>query len=338
MKRSNYFFILIYTFFILSIIFHYIFNIFGFDWQKLLNNSELLQSFVFFVLVLTLSLTIVLIAAARLNQYLALRQIQTNLRNLLEGQAVKPTEQPELDQSLQELERRLLTLTENLQKSANQSLQAEEKIIEKERRRIARDLHDTVSQELFAANMILSGVAGNVSRLDQDQLQNQLQGIADILDTAQKDLRILLLHLRPTELENRTLVEGMDVIIKELIDKSDIEVHFKHQVRDLPKQIEEHVFRIVQEIINNTLRHAQASRIDIYLYQGRSELKLKVSDNGVGFEPGSQDELSYGLKNMEDRVRDMAGTFKLLTAPKKGVSIEITIPLLEGNDYENITR
>ena len=79
-------------------------------------------------------------------------------------------------------------------------------------------------------------------------------------------LRILLLHLRPTELENKTLVEGMDVIIKELTDKSDIDVHFNHQVGRLPKQMEEHVFRIMQEIINNTLRHAQVSRLDIYLY------------------------------------------------------------------------
>lgn len=336
MKKSNYFLILLYTFFVLFIIFHYIFNIFDFTWQELFNDLELLQSFVFFVVIIGLSLTILIVIAARLIQYLSVAHVQKNLRNLLDGRRLEPTDQPELDRSLHQLERRLHRLTENLQKSENQTLQTEEKIIEKERRRIARDLHDTVSQELFAANMILSGVAGNVERLDGEKLQKQLKGIADILDTAQKDLRILLLHLRPTELENKTLIEGMDVIIKELTDKSDIDVQFNHQVGHLPKQMEEHVFRIMQEIINNTLRHAQASRLDIYLYQAPNELKIKVSDNGVGFDPLAQDELSYGLKNMEDRVRDMAGTFKLLTAPRKGLSIEITIPLLEGEDHENI--
>ncbi|EGC25982.1 sensor histidine kinase [Streptococcus sanguinis] len=336
MKKSNYFLILLYTFFVLFIIFHYIFNIFDFTWQELFNDLELLQSFVFFVVIIGLSLTILIVIAARLIQYLSVAHVQKNLRHLLDGRRLEPTDQPELDSSLHQLERRLHRLTENLQKSENQTLQTEEKIIEKERRRIARDLHDTVSQELFAANMILSGVAGNVERLDGEKLQKQLKGIADILDTAQKDLRILLLHLRPTELENKTLVEGMDVIIKELTDKSDIDVHFNHQVGHLPKQMEEHVFRIMQEIINNTLRHAQASRLDIYLYQAPNELKIKVSDNGVGFDPLAQDELSYGLKNMEDRVRDMAGTFKLLTAPRKGLSIEITIPLLEGEDHEDI--
>ena len=198
-------------------------------------------------------------------------------------------------------------------------------------------MHDTVSQELFAANMILSGVAGNVEHLDKNNLQKQLKGIADILETAQKDLRILLLHLRPTELENRTLVEGMNVLIKELTDKSDLTVQFKHEVVSLPKQIEEHIFRIIQEIINNTLRHAQASRLDIYLYQTPNRLKLKVSDDGIGFDPTSLADMSYGLKNIEDRVHDMAGTLKILTAPKKGVSIEVSVPLLEGEKDENIT-
>lgn len=337
MKKTGYLVIFLYTFFVLGIIFHYIFNLFNLEWQKLLNNLDLLQSFAFFVLVLGLALTIFLAAAARFLQHLSLSQVQKNLKDILEGRGIQETGQAELDDSFVHLKEKLDSLTENLQKSENQALQAEEKIIEKERRRIARDLHDTVSQELFAANMILSGVAGNVERLDKDNLQQQLKGIADILETAQKDLRILLLHLRPTELENRTLVEGMNVLIKELTDKSDLTVQFKHEVVSLPKQIEEHIFRIIQEIINNTLRHAQASRLDIYLYQTPNRLKLKVSDDGIGFDPASLADMSYGLKNIEDRVHDMAGTLKILTAPKKGVSIEISVPLLEGEKDENIT-
>ena len=79
----------------------------------------------------------------------------------------------------------------------------EEEIVEIERKRIARDLHDTVSQELFAANMILSGVATQALELEKSQIQQQLNGVSDILGTAQNDLRVLLLHLRPTELEGK---------------------------------------------------------------------------------------------------------------------------------------
>ena len=108
-------------------------------------------------------------------------------------------------------------------------------------------------------------------------------------------------------------------ILKELEDKSDLKVSLKQNVSTLPKKIEEHIFRILQELISNTLRHAQASCLDVYLYQTDVELQLKVVDNGIGFQLGSLDDLSYGLRNIKERVEDMAGTVQLLTAPKQGL-------------------
>ena len=244
-------------------------------------------------------------------------EICTNVRHILDGQPIRPSHQVDIDRGFRKIATKLTLLTENLQKSENQVLQKEEVIIEKERRRIARDLHDTVSQELFAANMILSGIAGRLDSLEKHKVAQQLQSVTAILDTAQKDLRVLLLHLRPIELEGRSLVAGLEVIVKELTDKSDIEVHF---------------FRIAQEIISNTLRHAKASRLDVYLYQNKNEVQLKMSDNGIGFHREKLDEVSYGLKNIEERVYDMAGDIQILTAPKQGVAIDIRVPLLEGSE------
>ena len=126
-------------------------------------------------------------------------------------------------------------MTEAL-KAENHSLAQEEEIIEKERKRIARDLHDTVSQELFAAHMILSGVSQQALKLDREKMQTQLQSITAILETAQKDLRVLLLHLRPVELEQKSLIEGIQILLKELEDKSDLKVSFKQNVTKLPKK------------------------------------------------------------------------------------------------------
>ena len=271
-----------------------------------------------------------MILGVKVIQMVTLSAIQTNLKNVLEGRELQEIHHPEIDISFRLVSEKLTHLTENLQKSENRALQNEETIIEKERKRIARDLHDTVSQELFAANMILSGVTGQVENLDTDALSKQLIGVSGILNTAQRDLRILLLHLRPTELEGKSLVEGLNLILKELSDKSDIEVSFHHDVQKLPKQIEEHIFRIAQEIISNTLRHANANHLDVYLYQTPYELQLKMIDDGIGFEHTSSDELSYGLKNIEERVNDMAGTIQILTAPKQGVAIDIRVPLLKG--------
>ena len=209
--------------------------------------------------------------------------------------------------------------------------------MEIERKRIARDLHDTVSQELFAANMILSGVVAQALELEKSQIQQQLNGVSDILGTAQNDLRVLLLHLRPTELEGKSLVEGMEMIFRELKEKSDLTVDFYHNEVSIPKDMEEHLFRIVQEIVSNTLKHARAQQMDVFLHQEGKQLHLRMVDDGIGFEQEKLERLSYGLKNIQERVEDMAGTIKIRTSPQKGVAIDIRVPLLVKDKNEKET-
>mgnify|MGYP000367654043 CR=1 FL=1 len=326
MRKSFYFILFFYSFLVLAVVIQYVFSLFGFQWQTVLENFETLQKFIFFIFFLALSLTILLLLIMKFVQIVTLTSIRRNIRNILDGQEVEKSNQEDIDYGFEKIAAKMALLTEN------QVLQNEEVIIEKERRRIARDLHDTVSQELFAANMILSGVSGQLGTLEKEAVEQQLKGVSSILDTAQKDLRILLLHLRPTELEGRSLVEGLEVILKELVDKSEIEVNFEHRVDSIPRQIEEHIFRILQELISNTLRHAKASRLDVYLYQSRHEVQLKMADNGIGFHREKLDEISYGLKNIEERVHDMAGEIQILTAPKQGVAIDIRVPLLDRNE------
>ncbi|MFV8213910.1 sensor histidine kinase, partial [Streptococcus pluranimalium] len=145
---------------------------------------------------------------------------------------------------------------------------------------------------------------------------------------AQNDLRVMLLHLRPTELEGRSLKQGLEMIVQEIQDKSTITVTFKTNLKTLPKLIEDHLFRIVQEFISNTLKHAKADHLDIYLHQTERSVQLKMIDNGVGFDVEEAKKISYGLKNMEDRVTDMAGSFQMISAPNQGVTMTIVLPLV----------
>lgn len=337
MKRTDYLLIFLYTLLILAVIIHSIFGLFDFQWTYLLEDLSKLRAFLFIGFGLTVALTILMILLIKLIQFTIMNTVQKNLRNLLEGKKLKLGENKEINEEFQRLDRKLKRLTENLQRTENRVMQNEEEIVERERRRIARDLHDTVSQELFAANMILSGVASQDQVLQLPKVGQQLKGVTEILNTAQNDLRILLLHLRPTELEGRNLVEGLQVIFRELQEKSNLEVYFEHDLQKLPKSIEEHIFRIVQEVVSNTLKHAHAKRLDVYLLQTEQSLHLKLADDGVGFDPESLGELSYGMKNIQDRVDDMAGRIKILTSPKKGVAIDIKVPLVEGEDDEIIT-
>lgn len=304
-------------------------DILNLDWSYLLQDIEKLEKLIFLILVFSLSMSFFFVLFWRVMEEISRRKMQVNLKRLIAGKEVVAFADPDLDASFKSLSGKLNLLTEAVQKAENQSLVKEEAIIEKERKRIARDLHDTVSQELFAAHMILSGVSQQALKLDREKMQTQLQSVAAILETAQKDLRVLLLHLRPVELEEKSLVEGIQILLKELEDKSDLKVSLKQNVSKLPKKIEEHIFRILQELISNTLRHAQASCLDVYLYQTDVEVQLKVVDNGIGFQLGSLDDLSYGLRNIKERVEDMAGTIQLLTAPKQGLAVDIRIPLLD---------
>ncbi|MGV3082252.1 sensor histidine kinase, partial [Streptococcus dysgalactiae] len=130
------------------------------------------------------------------------------------------------------------------------------------------------------------------------------------------------------------LSEGLHMILKELTDKSNIEVIYKENIGELPRAMEDNLFRIAQEFISNTLKHAKASRIEVYLNQTPSELQLKMLDNGIGFDMDEVRDLSYGLKNIEDRVDDLAGTMHLISQKGKGVSMDIRLPIVRGDDDE----
>ena len=329
MKKQSYLLIGLTSFLFILFLTNSLLDILNLDWSYLIQDIERTEKLIFLILVFSLSMTFFFVLFWRVMEEISRRKMQVNLKRLLAGKEVVSFADPDLDASFKSLSGKLNLLTEAVQKAENQSLVKEEALIEKERKRIARDLHDTVSQELFAAHMILSGVSQQALKLDREKMQTQLQSVAAILETAQKDLRVLLLHLRPVELEEKSLVEGIQILLKELEDKSDLKVSLKQNVSKLPKKIEEHIFRILQELISNTLRHAQASCLDVYLYQTDVELQLKVVDNGIGFQLGSLDDLSYGLRNIKERVEDMAGTVQLLTAPKQGLAVDIRIPLLE---------
>ena len=329
MKKQSYLLIGLTALLFILFLTNSLLDILNLDWSYLLQDIERTEKLIFLIFVFSLSMSFFFVLFWRVMEEISRRKMQVNLKRLLAGKEVVSFADPDLDASFKSLSGKLNLLTEAVQKAENQGLVREEAIIEKERKRIARDLHDTVSQELFAAHMILSGVSQQALKLDREKMQTHLQSVAAILETAQKDLRVLLLHLRPVELEEKSLVEGIQILLKELEDKSDLKVSFKQNVSKLPKKIEEHIFRILQELISNTLRHAQASCLDVYLYQTDVELQLKVVDNGIGFQLGSLDDLSYGLRNIKERVEDMAGTVQLLTAPKQGLAVDIRIPLLE---------
>ncbi|HEO4871886.1 TPA: sensor histidine kinase [Streptococcus agalactiae] len=338
MKKHHYFLAFFYGSVIIFAICFVIIDSLGVNLVHLYQTSRLwlIEQLIFSIFFLSLAVTILLLLTWFLLDDNSKRQINHNLRRILNNQSINVTDDgTEISTNIQRLSKKMNLMTASLQSKENSRILKSQEIVKQERKRIARDLHDTVSQDLFAASMVLSGIAQNVSQLDVDQVGSQLLAVEEMLQHAQNDLRILLLHLRPVELENKTLSEGFRMILKELTDKSDIEVVYHESILTLPKKIEDNIFRIGREFISNTLKHSQASRLEVYLNQTENELQLKMIDNGIGFDMDSVYDLSYGLKNIEDRVEDLAGNLQLLSQPGKGVAMDIRLPLVNQSEDKN---
>ncbi len=197
-----------------------------------------------------------------------------------------------------------------------------------ERQRLARELHDAVSQQLFAISMTATAV-GRTLEKDFDKAQRQVSLIEEMASVAQSEMRALLLHLRPIHLEGKRLADGLKDLLQELRSKVPIAIEFEmDETIQLTRGIEDHVFRIVQEALSNTLRHSKATEMDIRLFHRTDQIRLSIRDNGVGFEMDHKKMASYGLVSMKERVNELGGSIDFISAPGKGTRIEIRIPIL----------
>ncbi|WP_010271503.1 sensor histidine kinase [Paenibacillus senegalensis] len=221
----------------------------------------------------------------------------------------------------------------SLQRLSNDNAQLAEKarysaVIE-ERQRLARDLHDAVSQQLFAISMTATAV-GRILERDFEKAKRQIYLIEEMSSVAQSEMRALLLHLRPVHLEGKNLAQGLVELLVELQAKTPIEIAWEMDEQiQLPKGIEDHLFRIVQEALSNTLRHSKATRMEVKLVKPPEGIRLSIRDNGVGFLLDDKKMASYGLVSMKERVSEIGGSIQIITAPDKGTRIEIRVPIVQ---------
>ena len=204
--------------------------------------------------------------------------------------------------------------------------ETKEQVIQEERRRIARELHDSVSQQFFAAMMMISALNERADKFDEKE-QKQLKMIEHVLSQAQSEMRALLLHLRPISLESKSLKSGIEGLLVELQTKVQMKIHWDIEDVKLPEGVEDHLFRIAQELLSNTLRHSHATTLEVYLRQLDSTVLFKIEDNGVGFNSEEILPGSYGINNMKERVQGLGGQVRIVSFPNQGTTIEIKIPL-----------
>lgn len=206
-----------------------------------------------------------------------------------------------------------------------------------ERQRLARELHDAVSQQLFAISMTATAIGRTIEK-DFDKAQRQVTLIEEMSSVAQSEMRALLLHLRPVHLEGKRLTQGLHELLLELKAKVPIEIDFDmdEEIR-LAKGIEDHLFRIVQEALSNTLRHSKATEMELRLKKRSEMVRLTIQDNGIGFDMDVKKHASYGMVSMQERVNEIGGSIHIISAPNKGTRIDIRVPIVLEESEENIS-
>lgn len=205
------------------------------------------------------------------------------------------------------------------------------------RQQIAKDLHDDVGARLSAMKLYM----GQIERKLEKKLFpiSLAQQTKDLTSETIQSVRHISHNLLPPLLENFGLVDALQDLCDKLNEVGAIKVFFEHRGYEqrLGKQTELALYRIVQELTNNTLKHAQASEINIYLYVGGQQLKLIYEDNGVGFDLSNNQESKnqlikkenkgLGLKNIESRVKVLKGKMSFHSAKNEGIQAEVHINL-----------
>ncbi|NLV92481.1 MAG: sensor histidine kinase [Firmicutes bacterium] len=197
-----------------------------------------------------------------------------------------------------------------------------------ERQRLARELHDAVSQQLFALAMTAAATQRLLAQ-DPERAREGVAHIEKLAQQAQREMRALLLHLRPVELTDESLPQAIQSVLAELEGRGLIRCQIKGDWElDLTPAAENNLLRIFQEAVANTLRHAQASNLSVSLSQDESVIRMVISDDGVGFdlEEIEQRPMSYGLTSMQERARECGGRVKVVTMPGRGTRIDVQIP------------
>lgn len=210
-----------------------------------------------------------------------------------------------------------------------------QEIIEQERNRLARELHDSVSQQLFAASMMMSAI-NDIRPVSVDRETKQLKMVEEMIHQTQLEMRALLLHLRPVALKGKTLQEGIEELLIELTQKVTMKIHWKIESFPLDKGLEDHLFRILQESVSNTLRHSKATELDVLLIKRDDLIILRVVDDGIGFESAVTKVGSYGMQNMHERAVEVGGALKIVSVKNKGTRLEVKVPMIlnEGDEHD----
>jgi signal transduction histidine kinase len=209
--------------------------------------------------------------------------------------------------------------------------QAGETAAQAERNRIARELHDSIKQQIFSISMSAAAAKAHWQSADGGDAREAVEDIQRSAKEAQVEMQALLQQLRPAPLENTSLVDALRIQAQALGFRTGAQVHV--EIGELPGNerllpgTQEAIFRLVQEAFANIAKHARAQTVWLTLRNEEQTLRIVVRDDGQGF-ASEHASAGMGLNNLRERSQELHGQAEISSRPGQGTSVTITIPLL----------
>lgn len=217
----------------------------------------------------------------------------------------------------QEIEQRIRIERELAEKAAEEAVTAD-------RTRLARDLHDAVTQTLFSASLTAE-VLPELWEMDVQEAKKSTEELRQLTRGALAEMRTLLLELRPSTLTQTRLADLITQLCEAFIGRSRLPIKLNIQGDcQLPAEVQVAIYRIAQESLNNVFKYARATQVDVNLYISETTVNFVTCDNGIGFDMSTAKPTSLGLGIMRERAEAIGAVFQITSAPGEGSCVELT--------------
>jgi signal transduction histidine kinase len=236
-----------------------------------------------------------------------------------------------LQQRVRERTRELEEANRRLQQEIEQRIKIEQELAEKaaeeavttERTRLARDLHDAVTQTLFSASLTAE-VLPDLWEMDVDEAKRSTEELRQLTRGALAEMRTLLLELRPATLTQSRLGDLIRQLCEALIGRARLPINLVVEGdRTLPPEVQVAFYRIAQESLNNVSKYARATKIEVSLFMSPAGAHFNICDNGVGFDMSTKKTTSFGLRIMRERAEAIGAQLTISSELGKGACVEV---------------
>jgi signal transduction histidine kinase len=206
--------------------------------------------------------------------------------------------------------------------------QAQKAAALEERQRLARELHDSATQSLYSARLYAEAALRQLAGGDNTTAAEYVREVKDATRDALAEMRLLIHELRPPVLAEQGLAAALRLRLGAVEGRAGLATELVAEpgpVR-LPDALEQDLYRVAQEALNNALKHGKPGRIAVRLRQMEHRVSLEIADDGAGFDPAMGADGGLGLRGMRERVARCGGSLDIESAPGKGTRVRVEVP------------